>query len=107
ILKGLWRKIDELQPDLLFLHGLGDFKDLILWKKKRKYKVVRDCHMSWVASRNKFRKIYYSAFKLLFSNKINQTSKYEVVFALGNEEYEYLTKLGISESKIKYLKHGY
>ncbi len=107
ILKGLWKKIDEIQPDILFLHGIGDFKDLILWEKKREYKIVRDCHMSWVASRNKFRKIYYHAFNLLFSKKINKTFKYEVVFALGNEEYEYLKNLGISDSKIRYLRHGY
>lgn len=107
ILKGLWKKIDGIQPEILFLHGIGDFKDLILWKKKREYKIVRDCHMSWVASRNKFRKIYYHAFNLLFSKKINKTSKYEVVFALGNEEYEYLKNLGIGDSKIRYLRHGY
>lgn len=106
-LKGLWKTIDAIKPDILFLHGIGDFKDLILFKKKKPYKIVRDCHMSWIASRNKLRKIYYEVFKLLFSTIINKSNKYEVIYALGDEEYEYLRGLGISSNKIKYLRHGY
>ena len=105
--KGLWKSIDKIEPDVLFLHGIGDFKDFILWKKKKPYKIVRDCHMSWIASRNRLRKIYYGAFKLIFSKKINESGKYEVIYALGDEEYEYLTKLGICKNKIEFLRHGY
>lgn len=107
MLKKLWKSIDEIEPDILFLHGIGDFKDFILFKKKKTYTILRDCHMSWVASRNKLRAIYYRTFKLLFSPQINKSNKYEVVFALGDEEYEYLKKLGISDDKIMYLRHGY
>lgn len=106
-LKKLDFTIEKLNPDILFMHGIGDFRDLLLWKKKRSYKVVRDCHMSWVASRNKFKKIFYLFFKVFFSSIINSTNKYEKVYALGTEEYEYLRKIGINDNKIELLLHGY
>ncbi|EGS5728535.1 TPA: glycosyltransferase [Clostridium perfringens] len=107
ILKGLFEEINKLNPDLVYMHGIGDFKDLSLWRKKKNYKIVRDCHMSWIASKNKFRKIYYAIFSLFFASIINNSNKYERVFALGEEEYEYLKKIGIQENKIDYLYHGY
>jgi glycosyltransferase involved in cell wall biosynthesis len=106
-LKGLWRQISLINPDLLFLHGIGDFKDLILFYKKMPYKIIRDCHMSWIASQNPRAKIYFFLFRHFFSSIINKSNKYEVVFALGIEEHEYLKRLGIREHKIKYLLHGY
>ncbi|HHW69481.1 MAG TPA: glycosyltransferase family 4 protein, partial [Tenericutes bacterium] len=45
--RGLFKKIKNINPDLVFLHSIGDFKDLVLWKKKKDYIIVRDCHMSW------------------------------------------------------------
>lgn len=107
VLKNLNKTIENLKPDILFMHGIGDFKDLLLWRKKRPYKVVRDCHMSWVASQNKFKNLYYFFFKSFFSPIINNTNKYDVIYSLGVEEYEYLRKLGINDCKIENLPHGY
>ena len=107
ILKGLWKTLSNLHPDLVFMHGIGDFKDLILFRAKRKHEIVRDCHMSWVASQNRFRMLYYTLFRKIFAPIINNTDKYAKIFALGDEEYQYLTNLGISQSKIDYLRHGY
>lgn len=107
ILRNLWRTINKLKPDVLFVHGVGDFKDLILFGNKKDFTIVRDCHMSWIASQNKFRRIYFFLFKHLFSRIINSSNKYQFVYALGDEEYEYLVQLGISNEKIKYLRHGY
>ncbi|NKF08507.1 glycosyltransferase family 4 protein [Clostridium gasigenes] len=107
IMKDLYKVIDSINPDLVYFHGIGDFKDLQLWKNKKDYKIVRDCHMSWVASQNKFRKMYYKLFKIFFAKKINNTSKYDKVFALGVEEYEYLKAIGINEDKLDFLYHGY
>lgn len=76
-------------------------------EKKKPYKIVRDCHMSWVASRNRLRKLYYIFFRLFFANKINNTNKYEKVYALGLEEWEYLNRLGVNDEKIQLLPHGY
>jgi glycosyltransferase involved in cell wall biosynthesis len=107
LLKDFSKTIKQINPDVVFMHGIGDFKDLQLWGKKPQYKVIRDCHMSWVASRNKFRYLYYFFFKYFFASIINRTNKYEVIFALGKEEYEYLKRLGIKDNKIDYLPHGY
>ena len=107
ILKGLFKTIKQINPHLVYMHGIGDFKDLILFRTKRKYEIVRDCHMSWVASQNRFRMLYYTLFRKIFAPIINKTDKYTKIFALGDEEYQYLTNLGISQSKIDYLRHGY
>lgn len=106
-MKGLYKIIEDINPDVVFFHGIGDFKDLLLWKKKQKYRIIRDCHMSWVASQNRFRKLYYKLFKIFFSNIINKTDKYHIIYALGEEEHEYLKVLGINDKKIDYLYHGY
>lgn len=107
ILKNLKGKIEEINPDVVFMHGIGDFKDLQLWNKKTNYKIIRDCHMSWIASKNKLRHIYYLFYRLFFASIVNRTNKYEIIYALGEEEYEYLKKIGIHDDKIDYLRHGY
>lgn len=107
VLKDLNKQIELIKPDILFMHGIGDFRDLDLWKRKKSYKVVRDCHMSWVASQNKFKNLYYIFFRIFFSSIINITTKYEKIYALGIEEHDYLRKIGIKENKIEYMLHGY
>lgn len=103
----LFKKIDSIKPDLVFLHGIGDFKDLILFRRKRKYKIVRDCHMSWVASKNKYSRLYFKLYKIIFARKINNSMIYSKIFALGFEEKHYLEKLGIHKHNIEMLFHGY
>lgn len=107
ILKGLFKTIKQINPHLVYMHGIGDFKDLILFRTKREYEIIRDCHMSWVASQNRFRKLYYTLYRKIFAPIINKTDKYAKIFALGDEEYQYLNNLGVSQSKIDYLRHGY
>ncbi|PXV62297.1 glycosyltransferase involved in cell wall biosynthesis [Halanaerobium congolense] len=107
ILKNLTKTIQKINPDAVFMHGIADFKDLILLKQKQDFKIVRDCHMSWVAAKNKFRKPFYLFYKLTFANIINKTDKYNKIYALGNEELEYLHKIGIKDKKIDFLPHGF
>lgn len=107
LMKGLWEKINFLNPDLLFLHGIGDFKDLRLFLAKPKYKVVRDCHMSWVGSINPFAKYFLILYSKIFSPIINNSNKYLKVYALGIEELQYLNSMGIKREKIEMLPHGY
>lgn len=106
--KNLIQQIKRIDPDVLFLHGIGDFKDLyFLLSPEKKYLIFRDCHMSWVASKNKFARLYYKFYSLTFAKIINKTSKYQQIYALGEEEKEYLEKLGIDNKKIQILPHGY
>jgi glycosyltransferase involved in cell wall biosynthesis len=103
----LFSTINLYSPDLVYLHGIGDFKDLILFFKKRRFIVIRDCHMSNVATKNRYSKVFYFFYSIFFSHIINRTSKYKFILALGNEEHLYLKKIGISDHKIYFFYHGY
>lgn len=105
--KNLKKEILKLNPDILFLHGIGDFKDLLFLFKKYPFLTFRDCHMSWIASRNKYAKLYYKFYSKTFAKIINNKDFYICIYALGIEEKEYLQVLGIKEEKIKMLPHGY
>lgn len=108
ILKNLKRTIKKINPYAVFLHGFGDFKDIqFLIAPKLKYKIYRDCHMSWVASKNKYAKYLYKTYALSLALIINYTNKYSKIYALGCEEKEYIKALGINEKKISVLPHGY
>ncbi len=107
LLDSLWEIIESLEPDVLFLHGIGDFKDFVLLSKKKNYPIFRDCHMSWVASVNIFKHLYYKMYRTVFAPIINTTDKYYKIFALGLEEKQYIEHIGISESKVALLPHGY
>lgn len=100
------KTLKEISPDVVYFHGIGDFKDLYLFRKN-KFIIYRDCHMSWVASRNILAPIYFKFYKMFFSRKINSSEIYNKVFFLGVEEKEYLLRLGISEEKIFPLLHGF
>lgn len=105
--KELKNTIKKYNPDILFLHGIGDFKDLLFLYGKNKYITYRDCHMSWVASKNKYAKLYYKIFNIFFATLINKTNKYTKIYALGGEETDYIKVLGVKENKIELLPHGY
>ena len=107
LLKGWLKKVESLNPDILFMHGIGDFKDTLLWRFQKKFIVIRDCHMSWVASHNKLAPLYFLFFKMFFAGFINRTNKYQKVLALGIEEKAYLKKLGLNDKKIDIMHHGY
>ncbi|NVO72621.1 glycosyltransferase [Photobacterium damselae] len=107
LFKKLKNTVDEISPDVLFIHGIGDFNDIFYLYGKNKYLTFRDCHMSWIASKNKLAKFYYKFYSFLFAPIINKFNKYELVYALGVEEKEYLNALGISNRKIFMLPHGY
>lgn len=102
----LFKKIEALKPDVVIFHGIGDFKDInLILPKKRDYIIIRDCHMSWSASQNRFNKIYYKIFEKFLSKILNK--KYNKVYSLGVEETEYLNVLGIKKEKIENFVHGY
>lgn len=103
--KSLFKSIDKLKPDILFLHGIVDFKDLVLLKKRRKYLIFRDCHMSLSGSKNKLNKQIVQFYKIFFSRMAS--TKYNKVYYLGEEEKDYILKLGINSKIIDSMLHGY
>jgi len=106
-LKNLRKTISRERPDILFLHGIGDFRDIFLFLPRFSCITVRDCHMSWIATKNRHFFIFAKVFSALIAPIINGNSIYERIFALGAEEYEYLKHLGINNKKIDMLPHGY
>ncbi len=107
IMPGVMKTIRGLKPDVVFFHGVADFFDLSILFSKVDFLCVRDCHMSWVASRNKFREVYYKVMRYLVSPIINASPKYHKIYSLGVEEREYLEHIGITTSKIEDLLHGF
>lgn len=105
--KDLKSAVDCYAPDILFIHGIGDFNDIMYLYGQNKYLTFRDCHMSWVASKNRFAKLYYKFYSLFFAPFINKWRKYELVYALGLEEKEYIKAIGVSDERIAMLPHGY
>lgn len=106
--KGLFKEIDKINPDIVFIHNMGDIKDFIIaWSPSKKYILVRDCHMSWSGSKNKFNRLFYLVFQFLASPFINNLRRIDIIYSLGLEEKEYLKALGIKENIIKMLPHGY
>lgn len=100
----LLKKIDDLNPDILYLHGIVDFKDLILLKNKE-YLIFRDCHMSRSGSQNRLSKQIIKFYNLFFSKMASK--KYQKVYYLGEEEREYISSIGIIKDKQSPLLHGY
>ena len=105
--KGLKLTVDSFSPDVLFMHGIGDFNDVLYLYGRNKYLTFRDCHMSWIASKNRFAKLYYKFYSIFFAPIINKFHKYELVYALGLEEKEYIKAIGINDERIAMLPHGY
>jgi glycosyltransferase involved in cell wall biosynthesis len=106
-LKGMFKEVKKANPDILFMHGIPDLKDLMLLLPKKKYLIFRDCHMSWVASKNRYAKQFYKFYSMTFAKIINKTNKYAGIYSLGTEETEYLKAIGIRDEKIIMLPHGY
>lgn len=66
---GLEKKIQELKPDIVIMHGTVNFFTLrvaMLKKNSKKFKLINDDHMVFYASRSKVR-FLYPLFKFLFS----------------------------------------
>jgi glycosyltransferase involved in cell wall biosynthesis len=79
--RGLWmrsleKKILELDPDLIIVHGVVNFAAIrlsLLKRKNEKFKLIIDDHMTFGASRH-FLKVLYPIFKILVAPIILQNA---------------------------------
>ncbi|UZE93500.1 MAG: glycosyltransferase family 4 protein [Candidatus Nealsonbacteria bacterium] len=75
---GLEKKIRELKPDIIFLHGVSNINAIrVGFLKKRnskQFKLIYDDHMLYVVSKHKLRKLFYLIFKLFFSKLLIQSA---------------------------------
>ncbi len=73
---GLEKKIQELKPDIVIMHGIVNFFTLFvarLKKKDKNFKLINDDHMVYYASRSKVR-FLYPLFKFLFSQLLQDAA---------------------------------
>ena len=73
---GLERKIRELKPDVVIVHGIVNSSALRIARLKKKlgnFRLIYDDHMTFEASRSKF-KMLYPLFKWMFSSLIQKTA---------------------------------
>lgn len=72
----LWKVLDEINPDILYVHGCDTFIGVcILWNvqkyiKKYNCKVISDNHMVDMASGNKFRELFRKFYRLFVTPRI-------------------------------------
>ncbi|MTD30769.1 glycosyltransferase family 4 protein [Planomicrobium sp. YIM 101495] len=64
--KVIFTKVEELKPDILYVHGNDTLIGIqyILRLKKLKYPLVLDSHMLEMASKNRFSKVFKNLYKL-------------------------------------------
>lgn len=69
--KELFRTVDLLNPDIVYVHGNDTLTGMrYLHKKVKKYAVITDSHMLSMASRNPLNKLFYWFYKMVITPKI-------------------------------------
>ncbi|MGL5779365.1 glycosyltransferase [Cetobacterium sp.] len=106
-IKGLYKEIEKESADIVYMHGIADFKDIINIFKPKKNILFRDCHMSWSATTQKYANLFYYICKNFIFKPLNFLEKYDRIYSLGIEEREYLDAIGIKKEKIEDFIHGY
>ena len=80
---GVANKVQELNPDLVIVHGIANFSAIRIARLKKRvgnFKLIYDDHMTFAASRSKIR-FLYSLFRYFFSPQIQQAADVLVAVA--------------------------
>lgn len=106
-MRGLERKIQELKPDVVIVHGITNFSAIRIARLKSKiggFKLIYDEHMLFSLSRSKMR-ILYPLFKWLFSRLIQEAA--DALVAILPETKMFMhEKYGIPLSRIVIIPLG-
>lgn len=67
--RSIFRKVNALQPDVLFIHGEDTLiaMEYLRRVRKLKYPIVFDCHMLEMASENRFKEIFRYCYRKYFA----------------------------------------
>lgn len=70
--KELYKKVDELAPDIVYVHGNDTLVGMkYIWnQRKLSYALISDSHMLEMASVNKFNKVFRKFYKIFITPKI-------------------------------------
>ena len=103
--KSLYKTIDDLKPDILYVHGNDTFVGMrYIYKSSRlKYPLISDSHMLKMASQNKMSKIYHLFYKMFITPKIKKNN----ITIIRTQDDDYVEKyLGIPLSNCPWISFG-
>lgn len=103
--KCLKKIVNELKPDVLYVHGNDTFVGMqyILKAKKLPFPIVSDSHMLEMASKNKFSKVFRLFYRLFVTPKI---IKYKIPI-IRTQNDNYVEKcLGIPLEQAPWISYG-
>lgn len=103
--KDIFEVVNELDPDILFLHGNDTLIAIqyLLKLKKLKYPVLLDSHMLEMASVNKFNKIYRFLYRKVITPRITKNN----IPVIRTQNDSYVEKhLGINLSRAPWISVG-
>lgn len=104
---GLEEKIQELEPDVVVMHGIASFAAIRVARLKKRtgdFKLIYDDHMTYDNSRSKLR-VLYPIFKRLFSRLIQQTA--DALVAILPETRTFMNRrYGISLDRVTLIPLG-
>ena len=103
--KGLLKKIKEIHPDILFIHGNDTFTGMWALKNRKKFgcPMVMDNHMLEMASRNRLSKLFRKFYRMFFTPIIVK----DKITVIRTQDDNYVEKcLGIPLSLSPWISYG-
>lgn len=103
--KELYKKVDELEPDIVYVHGNDTLVGMkYIWnQRKLKYALISDSHMLEMASVNKFNKLFRIFYKLFITPKIKKNK----LTVIRTQDDVYVNKcLGIPFEQAPWISYG-
>ncbi|MFC1980925.1 glycosyltransferase family 4 protein [Chloroflexota bacterium] len=104
---GLERKIEELKPDIVIVHGIVNFAAWRIARSKKKLadsRLIYDDHMTFANSRSAL-KIFYALFRWLFSSSIQKAADALVAILPDSKTFMH-QRYGIPDERIHIIPLG-
>ena len=99
----IFRVVDQIKPDVLFVHCVETLTAMRFILKERDYPMMFDSHMLSMASSNKLARIYEATFKMIITPRIIK-NKYDVI---RTQDDNYVnTHLGIPKEQTPFISFG-
>lgn len=101
----LYREIDLLNPDILFVHGNDTIPGMRYTMKARRldYPLIMDSHMLSVATKNPLSGIFHAVYRWVFARRVNRDGL--TVIRVQDDPYV-IDELGVKESNAPYIGFG-
>ncbi len=101
--KKLFQTVEDLHPDVIYVHGNDTFTGIRYILKNKKYPLVTDSHMLSMASVSRFSSIFQKLYKAIVTPKIVQKK----IPVIRTQNDSYVEKyLGIPLSQAPWISYG-